>query len=232
MLSPHREHCPLLLHETLSTLTPQFRPTPPSPVPEPTVTFEHAQAVPGSQSTSTAVPQPSSLGPPMTPGDIPLPGPNPPLTSKGPWRSPYASLENSPSPTPLALPDPPTPLPPSPPNPLSPTLRTSQTLTTPSEDTMSSGFSIAPFNGDKKNYWTSVWQLNFMFLAEHLKYDMHEKKILFTLNQMKGRYAEEWANMVMERYIMDSTMLTTWDAFKSRLDVKFADVVEKESMYL
>ena len=97
---------------------------------------------------------------------------------------------------------------------------------------MSSGFSIAPFNGDKKNYWTSVWQLNFMFLAEHLKYDMHEKKILFTLNQMKGRYAEEWANMVMERYIMDSTMLTTWDAFKSRLDVKFADVVEKESMYL
>src|ERR1700726_1939179 len=193
----------------------QFRLMPLSPVPKPTITFEHAQAVPGSQSTSTAVSQP--LSPMPMPRDTLAPGPALPPASEGTWRSPYASLKNSLSPRPPALPDPPTPLPPSPPNPLSPTLRTSQTLTTPSEDTMSSGFSIAPFNGDKKNYWTSVWQLNFMFLTEHLKYDMHEKKILFTLNQMKGRYAEEWANMVMERYIMDSTMLTTWDAFKSRL---------------
>ena len=61
---------------------------------------------------------------------------------------------------------------------------------------------------------------------------MHEKKILFTLNQMKGRYAEEWANTIVERYLMDTTTLTTWDAFKVKLDVEFADIVEKESAYL
>src|ERR1700731_4466637 len=67
---------------------------------------------------------------------------------------------------------------------------------------------------------------------EQLKYDTHEKKILFALNQMKGGYAEEWANMIVERYLMDAATLTTWDAFKVKLDVKFADVVEKESAYL
>src|ERR1700731_4297941 len=123
MSSPCRECHPLLLHETLSTPTLWFRPTPLSPVPEPTVTFEHAQAVPDSQSTSTALPQPLSPGPPMMPRDTPVPGPVLPLISEGTWRSPYASLENSPSPTPL---------PPSPLNPPSPTLRTSRTSMTPS----------------------------------------------------------------------------------------------------
>src|ERR1700731_3501859 len=127
----------------------------------------------------------------MTPRDSPVPGPILPPTSKGTWRSPYMSLENSLSPTPPALPDPPTPPPPSPPNPPSLTLRTSQTSMTPSEDMMSSGFSITPFNGDKKNYWTFIQQLNILFLTELLKYDMHEKKTLFALNQMKGRYVEE-----------------------------------------
>src|ERR1700731_803014 len=36
------------LHKTLSTPMPQFRLMPLSPTPEPTITFEHAQAVPGS----------------------------------------------------------------------------------------------------------------------------------------------------------------------------------------
>ena len=97
---------------------------------------------------------------------------------------------------------------------------------------MSSGFSIAPFNGDKKNYWTFIWQLNILFLTELLKYNRHEKKTLFALNQMKGRYAEEWANTIVERYLMDASTLTTWDAFRAKLDVEFADVAEKESAYL
>src|SRR3984893_1751344 len=130
----------------------------------------------------------------MTPRDTPAPGPVPPLISEGTWRSPYTSLKNSPPPMPPAPLEPPTPQPPSPLNPLSLTPRTSWTSTTPSEDTMSSSFSIPPFNGDKKNYRTFICQLNVMFLAEHAKYNMHEKKILFTLNQMKGGYAEEWAN--------------------------------------
>ena len=97
---------------------------------------------------------------------------------------------------------------------------------------MSSGFSIAPFNGDKRNYWTFIWQLHVMFLMEHAKYDTHEKKILFALNQMKGGYAEEWANTIVERYLMDSTTLTTWEAFKAKLDIKFANMAKKEHTYL
>ena len=58
------------------------------------------------------------------------------------------------------------------------------------------------------------------------------KKILFALNQMKGGYAEEWANTVVERYLTDTTTLSTWEVFKSRLDMEFADVVEKESTYI
>ena len=61
---------------------------------------------------------------------------------------------------------------------------------------------------------------------------MHKKKILFALNQMKGRYVEEWANTIMERYLTDTTMLTTWEAFKAKLDVEFTDSVEKEHAYL
>src|ERR1700731_2324564 len=109
----------------------------------------------------------------MTPGDTPAPGPIPPLTSEDTWRSPYASLKNSPSPTPPALLEPLTPLPLSPPNPpspnLDPNLRNSQTSMTPYMDMMSSTFTIAPFNGDKKNYWTYIWQLNIMFIAEAAK---------------------------------------------------------------
>src|ERR1700731_2669121 len=127
----------------------------------------------------------------MTPGDTPALGPVLPPLSEGHWRSPYTRLENSLPPMPPAPLEPPSPLPPSPPNPPSLTLRTSQTSMTPSEDMMSSGFSITPFNGDKKNYWTFIQQLNILFLTELLKYDMHEKKTLFALNQMKGRYVEE-----------------------------------------
>ena len=58
------------------------------------------------------------------------------------------------------------------------------------------------------------------------------KKILFALNQMKGGYAEEWANTVVERYLSDTTTLGTWEAFKSRLDMEFVDVMEKESAYI
>src|ERR1700731_1689552 len=71
-----------------------------------------------------------------------------------------------------------------------------------------------------------------MFLAEPTKFDMHKKKILFALNQMKGGYAEEWVNTVVERYLTDATTLSTWEAFKLRLDAEFADVVEKESAYI
>ena len=49
---------------------------------------------------------------------------------------------------------------------------------------------------------------------------------------MKGGYAEEWANTIVERYLMDAATLTTWDTFKAKLDVEFANVVEKESAYL
>ena len=97
---------------------------------------------------------------------------------------------------------------------------------------MSSTFTIAPFNGDKKNYQTFVHQLNILFIVEAAKFDMPIKKILFALNQMKGGYAEEWANMVVERYLSDTTTLGTWEVFKARLDVEFADVTEKESTYI
>ena len=97
---------------------------------------------------------------------------------------------------------------------------------------MSSAFTIAPFNGDKKNYQTFVRQLNILFIVEAAKYDMPIKKILFALNQMKGGYAEEWANTVVERYLADTTTLGTWEVFKARLDAEFMDVVEKESTYI
>src|ERR1700726_1228544 len=71
-----------------------------------------------------------------------------------------------------------------------------------------------------------------MFLAEPTKFDMHKKKILFALNQMKGGYAEEWVNTIVERYLMDMATLTTWDTFKVKLDVGFVNVAEKESAYL
>src|ERR1700730_5235829 len=58
------------------------------------------------------------------------------------------------------------------------------------------------------------------------------KKILFALNQMKGGYAEEWANTVVERYLTDTTTVGTWEVFKSRLDAEFMDVAEKESVYI
>src|ERR1700730_10129869 len=103
---------------------------------------------------------------------------------------------------------------------------------TPSMDTMSSTFMIAPFNGDKKNYWTFVHQLNILFIAEAMKFNMPIKKILFALNQMKGGYVEEWANTVVERYLSDTTMLGMWEVFKLRLDMEFADVAEKESVYI
>src|SRR6202043_3645331 len=57
-------------------------------------------------------------------------------------------------------------------------------------------------------------------------------KILFALNQMKGRYVEEWVNTIVERYLTDAATLTTWDAFKAKLDVEFTDIAEKESAYL
>src|ERR1700731_726673 len=172
----------------------------------------------------------------MTPRDTPAPGPVPPPTSVDTWRSPYISLENSPSPMPPALPEPLSPPAPSPPSPPSltpnPNPRTSRTSMTPSTDMMSSTFTITPFNGDKKNYRTFVHQLNILFIVEAAKFDMPIKKILFALNQMKGGYAEEWANMVVERYLSDTTTLGTWEVFKARLDVEFADVTEKESTYI
>src|ERR1700731_4706952 len=99
---------------------PWFRPTPTSPNPKPAVTYEHAQAVPGLPLTSTALPRPSSPGPHTTPGDTPVPGPDPPPTSIDTWRSPYVSLKNSLSPMPPALPEPLSPRTQSPPSPPSP----------------------------------------------------------------------------------------------------------------
>ena len=69
---------------------------------------------------------------------------------------------------------------------------------------MSSSFSITPFNGDKKNYWTFVCQLNVMFLAEHTKFNTDKKKTLFALNQMKGGYAEELSDRVSHNLIVRS----------------------------
>src|ERR1700719_846753 len=222
MSSPCQERRPLVPHDSLNTPMPRFRPTPPSPNPEPAVTYEHAQAVPGLPSTSTAPPRPSSPGPLTTSRDTPPPGPDPLLTSADTWRSPYVSLENSPSPMPPALLEPlspPVPSPQSPPSPTpNPNLRTSQTSMTPSTDMMSSMYTMSPFNGDKKNYRTFIWQLNIMFIADAAKFDTPIKKILFALNQMKGGYAEEWANTVVERYLTDTTTLGTWEVFKARLD--------------
>ena len=71
-----------------------------------------------------------------------------------------------------------------------------------------------------------------ILLAEPMKYNMDTVKILFTINQMKSRYAEEWVNSVMEQFTALRAEILAWDIFKAWMDVEFMDAIEKENAYL
>ena len=71
-----------------------------------------------------------------------------------------------------------------------------------------------------------------ILLAEPMKYNMDTVKILFTINQMKSRYAEEWVNSVMEQFTALRAEILAWDIFKAWMDVEFMDAIEKENAYI
>jgi len=73
--------------------------------------------------------------------------------------------------------------------------------------------SVAPFDGQKKNFRTFLRSLRLLFMANPTTYATDLAKVLFALSKIVGEgFAAEWANMKAEE-ILGNGEARTWVQF-------------------
>jgi len=83
--------------------------------------------------------------------------------------------------------------------------------------------SVAPFDGQKKNFRTFLRSLRLLFMANPVVYATDLAKVLFALSKITGEgFAAEWANMKAEE-ILGNGEAGTWVEFVEELKRAFDD---------
>src|ERR1700719_4472758 len=83
--------------------------------------------------------------------------------------------------------------------------------------------SVAPFDGQKKNFRTFLRSLRLLFMANLVVYATDLAKVLFALSKITGEgFAAEWANMKAEE-ILGNGEAGTWVEFVEELKRAFDD---------
>src|SRR3984893_3991904 len=83
--------------------------------------------------------------------------------------------------------------------------------------------SVAPFDGQKKNFRTFLRSLRLLFMANLVVYATDLAKVLFALSKITGEgFAAEWANMKAEE-ILGNGEAGTWAEFVEELKRAFDD---------
>ena len=73
--------------------------------------------------------------------------------------------------------------------------------------------SVAPFDGQKRNFRTFLRSLHLLYMANPTNYAMDLAKVLFALSKITGEgFATEWANMKAEE-ILGNSKAGTWVDF-------------------
>src|ERR1700726_418366 len=83
--------------------------------------------------------------------------------------------------------------------------------------------SVAPFDGQKKNFCMFLWSLCLLFMANPTIYATDLAKVLFALSKIVGEgFAAEWVNMKAEE-ILSNGEAGTWKEFVEELKQAFDD---------
>ena len=84
--------------------------------------------------------------------------------------------------------------------------------------------SVAPFNGQKKNFRMFLQSLCLLFMANPTIYAMDLAKVLFALSKIVGEgFTTEWANMKAEE-ILGNGEARTWGEFVEEMKWAFDDL--------
>jgi len=83
--------------------------------------------------------------------------------------------------------------------------------------------SVAPFDGQKRNFCTFLRSLHLLYMVNPTDYATDLAKVLFALSKIAGEgFAAEWANMKAEE-ILGSGEAGTWVVFVEELKWAFDD---------
>src|ERR1700720_2589342 len=83
--------------------------------------------------------------------------------------------------------------------------------------------SVAPFDGQKRNFCMFLRSLHLLFMANPTTYTTDLEKVLFALSKITGDgFASEWANMKAEE-ILGNGEARTWAEFVEDLKQAFDD---------
>src|SRR6202040_1260749 len=83
--------------------------------------------------------------------------------------------------------------------------------------------SVAPFDGQKRNFRTFLRSLCLLFMANPVVYATDLAKVLFALSKITGEgFAAEWANMKAEE-ILGNGEAGTWVEFVEEMKRAFDD---------
>ena len=93
----------------------------------------------------------------------------------------------------------------------------------PAAQSMRLELSVAPFDGQKKNFRTFLRSLRLQFMANPTIYATDQAKVLYTLSKIAGDgFAAEWANMKGEE-ILGHDETGTWVEFVEEMKRAFDD---------
>src|ERR1700726_1054679 len=84
--------------------------------------------------------------------------------------------------------------------------------------------SVAPFDGQKRNFHTFLQSLCLLYMANPTNYATDLAKVLFALSKITGEgFTAEWANMKAEE-ILGNGKARTWAEFVEELKRAFDDL--------
>ena len=84
--------------------------------------------------------------------------------------------------------------------------------------------SVAPFDGQKKNFRTFLQSLHLLFMVNPTIYATDLAKVLFALSKIVGKgFTTEWANMKAE-VILGNGEAGTWGEFVEEMKQAFDDL--------
>src|ERR1700726_4103329 len=83
--------------------------------------------------------------------------------------------------------------------------------------------SVAPFDGQKRNFHTFLQSLHLLYMANPTNYATDLAKVLFALSKITGEgFVAEWANMKAEE-ILGNGKAGTWVEFVEEMKQVFDD---------
>src|ERR1700730_13622104 len=100
-------------------------------------------------------------------------------------------------------------------------------VTPPAVQALRLDLSVAPFDGQKKNFCTFLWSLRLLFMANPTNYATDLAKVLFALSKIVGEgFTTEWANMKAEE-ILGNGKARTWGEFVEEMKRAFDNLNDR-----